>query len=171
MFGTEGMTEALKARASRRATLDCYTNEGTLRAFSKTVAVKTNERTALVNLTDQVRAFVESTGVKDGYVQVSSLHTTAGLIINEWQDALLGDIKAMIERIIPRDNYYRHNDPEWSDCDRNNADAHLRNVVVGHCLSVPIAQGELVLGRWQSVILAEFDGPKQRNVFMQVCGI
>ena len=165
------MTGVLKACASGRATLDCYTNEGTLRAFSKTVAVETNERTALVNLTDQVRAFVESTGVKDGYVQVSSLHTTAGLIITEWQDALLGDIKAMIERIIPTDTYYRHNDPECSDCDRHNADSHLRNVVVGHSLSVPIAQGELVLGRWQSVMLAEFDGPKQRTVFMQVCGI
>jgi secondary thiamine-phosphate synthase enzyme len=163
--------EATKAREGAAGTLDCHSNEGTVKAFSKTIAVKTHERTDLVNLTDDVREFVESTGVKDGYVQVSSLHTTAGLIVNEWQDALLSDIKSSIERMVPRDTYYRHNDPEFSDCDRHNADSHLRIVVLGHSLSVPIDRGELVLGRWQSVILTEFDGPNERKVFMQVFGI
>ena len=163
--------EALKSRDGAAATLDCYTNEGTVRAFSKTTRVKTHERTDLVNLTDEIRAFVESTGVKDGYVQVSSLHTTAGLIINEWQDALLHDVKAMIERIVPQDVYYKHNDPEFSDCDRHNADSHLRIVVLGHSLSIPIAEANLVLGQWQSAILVEFDGPNERKVFMQVFGI
>jgi secondary thiamine-phosphate synthase enzyme len=163
--------EALKSRDSAAATLDCYTNEGTVRAFSKTTRIKTDQRTDLVNLTDEVRAFVESTGVKDGYVQVSSLHTTAGLIINEWQDALLDDVKTMIDRIVPRDVYYKHNDPEFSDCDRHNADSHLRIVVLGHSLSIPIAEGKLVLGQWQSAILVEFDGPNERKVFMQVFGI
>jgi len=163
--------EALKSRDGAAATLDCYTNQGTVRAFSRTTLVKTHERTGLVNLTDEIRAFVESTGVKDGYVQVSSLHTTAGLIINEWQDALLHDVKAMIERIVPRDVYYKHNDPEFSDCDRHNADSHLRIVVLGHSLSIPIAEANLVLGQWQSAILVEFDGPNERKVFMQVFGI
>jgi secondary thiamine-phosphate synthase enzyme len=163
--------EALKSRDGAAATLDCYTNQGTVRAFSKTTRVKTQERTDLVNLTDEIRAFVESTGVKDGYVQVSSLHTTAGLIINEWQDALLHDVKEMIERIVPRDVYYKHNDPEFSDCDRHNADSHLRIVVLGHSLSIPISEANLVLGQWQSAILVEFDGPNERKVFMQVFGI
>lgn len=162
--------EAQQARGSAE-NVDCYSNEGTVRAFSKTISVKTNERTDLVNLSDDIREFVESTGVKDGYIQVSSLHTTAGLIVNEWQDALLSDIKSTIENMVPRDTYYKHNDPEFSDCDRHNADSHLRIVVLGHSLSVPINQGELVLGRWQSVILTEFDGPNQRKVFMQVFGI
>jgi secondary thiamine-phosphate synthase enzyme len=125
----------------------------------------------LINLTDELKALVAATGIADGYVQVSSLHTTAGLFMNEWQDALLTDVKSMIEQIVPRDTYYKHNDPEYSDCDRHNADSHLRNVVLGHCLSVPIAQGQPVLGQWQSVILAEFDGPNERKVFMQVFGI
>jgi secondary thiamine-phosphate synthase enzyme len=163
--------EALKARESGAEMLDCHTNEGTVRVFSKTITVKTHERTDLVNLSDDIREFARSTGVKDGYVQVSSLHTTAGLIVNEWQDALLSDIKTTIERMVPRDTYYRHNDPEFSDCDRHNADSHLRIAVLGHSLSVPIDRGELVLGRWQSVILTEFDGPNQRKVFMQVFGI
>ena len=163
--------EAQHARESGVGTLECHSNEGTVRVFSKTITVATHERTDLVNLSDDIREFVKSTGVQDGYVQVSSLHTTAGLIINEWQDALLADVKNLTESIVPRDTYYRHNDPEFSDCDRHNADSHLRIVVLGHNASVPIDQGELVLGRWQSVILTEFDGPNQRKVFMQVFGI
>jgi secondary thiamine-phosphate synthase enzyme len=163
--------EALGARESGAEMLDCHTNEGTVKVFSKTITVRTHERTDLVNLSDEIKGFAESTGVKDGYVQVSSLHTTAGLIVNEWQDALLSDVKSLSESIVPRDSYYKHNDPEFSDCDRHNADSHLRIVVLGHSVSVPIEKGELVLGRWQSVILTEFDGPNQRKVFMQVFGI
>jgi len=163
--------EAQHARESGVGTLDCHSNEGTVRVISKTITVATHERTDLVNLSDDIREFVKSTGVQDGYVQVSSLHTTAGLIINEWQDALLADVKNLTESIVPRDTYYRHNDPEFSDCDRHNADSHLRIVVLGHNASVPIDQGELVLGRWQSVILTEFDGPNQRKVHLQVFGI
>lgn len=163
--------EAQHARESGAGTLDCHSNEGTVKVFSKTITVATHERTDLVNLSDDIREFVKSTGIQDGYVQVSSLHTTAGLIINEWQDALLADVKNLTESIVPRDTYYRHNDPEYSDCDRHNADSHLRIVVLGHNASVPIDQGELVLGRWQSVILTEFDGPNQRKVHLQVFGI
>ena len=163
--------EALKASKRSGGALDCHSNEGTVKVFSKTITVKTHERTDLVNLSDDIREFVESTGVKDGYVQVSSLHTTAGLIVNEWQDALLADVKNLTESIVPRDTYYKHNDPAFSDCDRHNADSHLRIVVLGHSASVPIDRGALVLGQWQSVILTEFDGPNQRKVFLQVFGI
>jgi secondary thiamine-phosphate synthase enzyme len=163
--------EAKKSPKNGAATLDCYTNQGVVKVFSKTISVKTTERSELINLSDELRDFVVATGIADGYVQVSSLHTTAGLFMNEWQDALLTDVKSMIEQIVPRDTYYKHNDPEFSDCDRHNADSHLRNVVVGHSLSVPIAQGKPVLGQWQSIILAEFDGPNERKVFMQVFGI
>ena len=163
--------DATKTREGGATTLDCHTNQGTVRVFSRTITVKTSERMELVNLTDEIRSLADSAGVCDGYVQVSSLHTTAGLFINEWQDALLADIKSMLGTIVPRESYYKHNDPEFSDCDRQNADSHLRNVVMGHSLSVPIAQGRLVLGRWQSVIMAEFDGPNHRQVFMQVFGV
>ncbi|HLG13239.1 MAG TPA: secondary thiamine-phosphate synthase enzyme YjbQ [Blastocatellia bacterium] len=163
--------DAVKARSNGAATADCYSNEGMVKVFSRTVTVQTNERTELVNLSDQVRAFADETGIRDGYIKVSSLHTTAGLFINEWQDALLNDIKMMVDRVVPRESYYYHNDPEYSDCDRHNADSHLKNVVFGLTLSVPVDQGKLVLGRWQSVILAEFDGPNERKVFLQAFGI
>ena len=163
--------EALKTREEKTASPGNSAKQGAVKVFSKTIEVRTGERTELINLSDELRGFVEATGVEAGYVQISSLHTTAGLFMNEWQDALLGDMKSMIEQLVPRELYYRHNDPEFSDCDRHNADSHLRNVVVGHSLSVPIAQGKVVLGQWQSIIMAEFDGPNQRKVFLQVFGI
>jgi secondary thiamine-phosphate synthase enzyme len=161
--------EAIKA--NDKATIDCYTNQGTVKVSAKTLTVETRERTDLVNLSDDIRAFVEASGITDGYVQITSLHTTAGLYVNEFQEALLADVKQVMESLVPRQAYYRHNDPEYSDCDRYNADSHLRNVVLGRSLSIPISQGKVVLGRWQSVILAEFDGANQRQVFMQAFGI
>ena len=164
--------EAIKSRVEEPIPVsDSYTNQGIVKVRSKTVVVTTGDRLELVNLSADIREFAETAGIEDGYVQVSSLHTTAALMVNEWQDALLTDVKAFLERIVPRGNYYKHNDPEYSDCDRKNGDSHLRNVILNHSLSIPIAQGKLVLGRWQSLILAELDGPNQRKVFMQAFGV
>src|ERR1051325_1647892 len=138
--------EATKANEDRKAIPDCYQNEGPVKVSSKTIVVETRERTELINLSDELRDFVESSGITDGYVQITSLHTTAGLYVNEWQEALLHDVKAMIDAMVPREEYYKHNDPEFSDCDRFNADSHLKNVVLGRSLSIPVSQGKLVLG-------------------------
>jgi secondary thiamine-phosphate synthase enzyme len=163
--------EATKASGNVGEALGCYTNEGTVKVASKTLTVETTERTQLINLSDELRAFVTASGITDGYVQISSLHTTAGLYVNEWQEALLSDVKMMIERMVPKETYYKHNDPEFSDCDRFNADSHLKYVVLGRSLSIPVSQGKLVLGQWQSVIMAEFDGANSRKVFLQAFGI
>jgi secondary thiamine-phosphate synthase enzyme len=163
--------EAIKAHENGTKDVSCYSNEGTAKVSSKTITVETKERTDLINLSDEIRSFVETTGITDGYVQINCLHTTAGLYVNEWQDALLHDVKAMAETMVPKEVYYKHNDPQHSDCERFNADSHLKNVVVGRQLSIPISQGKVVLGKWQSIILAEFDGSNQRQVFMQAFGI
>jgi secondary thiamine-phosphate synthase enzyme len=160
--------EAIKACEDEPAV---YSNQGTVKVFSKTIEVKTSERTDLINLTDEIRSFVEATAIADGHIQISVLHTTAGIFVNEWQDALLTDMKSVIEKVVPQDVYYKHNDLEFSDCDKSNAHSHLRNVVLGHCLTLPISEGKIVLGRWQTIIFSEFDGPNQRKVFLQVFGI
>jgi secondary thiamine-phosphate synthase enzyme len=163
--------EASKASDNVKEALDCYSNEGTVKVSSKTITVETTERTQLINLSDELRAFVQGSGITDGYVQITSLHTTAGLYVNEWQEALLADVKTLVDQMVPKETYYKHNDPEFSDCDRFNADSHLKNTVFGRSLSIPISKGKLVLGQWQSVILAEFDGANLRKVFMQAFGI
>ena len=143
---------------------------GPYRVASCTMRVATVERVELHNLTEKAREFVRSSGVKAGQLAVASMHTTSAIFINEWQDALLFDIRAHMESLVSQGSYYRHNDPEWSDCDRNNADSHLRTLVLGTHLVLPIADGELVLGEWQSVILGELDGPRERVIRLQAMG-
>ncbi len=147
------------------------TKEGSYKVTSTTFTFKTTERVELKSITKEIAVFVEQTPIRDGVVQVSSLHTTAGLMINETQGALLSDITSMFEQIIPRSVYYKHNDPLLSDCDRKNADAHLRAIVVGHNLSIPVVDGKLKLGTWQNILLTEFDGPNHRKIHVQVMGI
>jgi len=144
---------------------------GPYRVASTLLKVQTEQREEIQNLTKLVRDFVKSSGIHDGLVNISSLHTTCAIFMNEWQDALIHDFKTYLSKAISRDAYYRHNDPAWSDCDRHNADSHLRSLVLGTSLTVQVAGGDLVLGEWQSIIMAELDGPRERSVRLQATGI
>jgi len=141
-----------------------------IRILTRTLTVSTGGRVELINLTERIAAEVRSSGVRDGVALVSSLHTTLALFINEWQQALLDDIRGFIEQAVLREAYYKHNDPQFSDCDRSNADAHLRALLLGHHLVLPVHNGELMLGTFQAVILAELDGPRERSLQLQVLG-
>jgi len=144
---------------------------GTYRVATTVSKIQTEKREELYNLTQMVRDFVKSSGVTAGSVIVSSMHTTCAILINEWQDALVHDVKAYIQGLTDGDTYYRHNDPELSDCDRHNADSHLRSLILGMTLTFQIAEGEIVLGEWQSIIMAELDGPRERVIRLQAMGV
>jgi secondary thiamine-phosphate synthase enzyme len=150
-------------------TVDVVT--GAYRVATTLARVQTEHREELYNLTQMIRDFVKSSGVRAGSLMVSSLHTTCAILINEWQDALVHDVKAYLSSLINKEDYYRHNDPAWSDCDRHNADSHLRTLLLGMNLNLQIAEGEVVLGEWQSIILAELDGPRERSIRLQAMGV
>jgi secondary thiamine-phosphate synthase enzyme len=113
---------------------------------------------------------IRKNGMKAGLILVQSLHTTTAVFINEFQQALMDDIKSFLERLVGRMDYWRHNDPKLSECSRQNADAHLRAMVLGHTISVPVRNGEMALGGWQSILLAELDGPRERSIHVQLLG-
>ncbi|MDA2913851.1 secondary thiamine-phosphate synthase enzyme YjbQ [Acidobacteriia bacterium AH_259_A11_L15] len=141
-----------------------------LRLRAETLTVTTRDRVELVNITELLAEQVRTSGIRDGLVLVNSLHTTLALFINEFQAALLDDIRSFLERVVVQGDYYKHNDPELSDCDRFNAHAHLRAMLLGHNLALQVQNGELVLGTFQSVILAELDGPRERSLQLQILG-
>jgi len=147
------------------------TKEGTYKVASATLNLATQERVELKLITKEITDFVAQTPIREGIVQISSLHTTAGIMLNENQDALLEDMKAMFEQVIPSGVYYKHNDPQLSDCARRNADAHLRAIIAGNNLTIPVENGKLKLGTWQQVFFTEFDGPNNRKIHVQVMGI
>jgi secondary thiamine-phosphate synthase enzyme len=144
---------------------------GGLQMYLETLCYKTRERLELINITSDLNEVIRKNGLKAGFVLVQSLHTTTAIFINEFQQALLDDIKSFLERLVGRIDYWRHNDPKLSECNRKNADSHLRAMVLGHTLSVPVRNGELALGYWQSIILAELDGPRERAIQVQVLGV
>jgi len=143
---------------------------GSLKIASQTLTIETDERIELVDLTDRLMAIARQQGVREGFLNLWSLHTTCAVFINEFQNALLTDIKQVLEQLVERDAEWRHNDPAHSDCDRMNADAHLRATLLGHSLTLQISGGELVLGQWQRILMAELDGPRPRTLRAQVWG-
>jgi secondary thiamine-phosphate synthase enzyme len=147
------------------------TNQGTYKIFTRVLDWITHERMELLNITDRINDLVRKSGVRDGIVHLQSLHTTTSLFLNEWQDALLEDVKTFFEDVVAQERYYRHNDPDCSDCERKNADSHLRGMFMGQTLSLQVRNAAVLLGTWQSIILAEFDGPRSRSVAIQISGV
>lgn len=144
---------------------------GGLVIHGETIVVGTEQRIEVVDLTERIMTFVRRLRIREGIVSLWSLHTTCGVFINEFQTALLSDIKRFLEEVVARDAEWMHNDPAFSDCDRMNADSHLRALLLGHSLTLQISGGEVVLGQWQRVLMAELDGPRARTMRLQVFGI
>ena len=147
------------------------TSSGLLKVHSETVTVDTVERVELIDLTERMMTLVHASPIKEGTVNLFSMHTTCTVFINEFQTALLADIKTFLEKVVARDGQWLHNDPAHSDCDRMNADAHLRGMLLGYNLTLQVSGGEIVLGQWQRILLAELDGPRTRTLRVQVMGI
>jgi secondary thiamine-phosphate synthase enzyme len=141
------------------------------KVFSRVVDWITNDRMQMLNITDRINEIVRKSGVRDGMVHLQSLHTTTAVFINEWQDALLEDVRNFFDEVVDRNAYYRHNDPAHSDCERANADSHLRGMMMGQTLILQVRNATVLLGTWQSIILAEFDGPRSRSLAIQVSGV
>jgi len=144
---------------------------GSLIVESRSFDLETLERLELRDITELVMKAVREFPVREGTLHVFSMHTTCTLFINEVQQALLSDLKKFLEQAVDSNDVWMHNDPKFSDCARANADSHLRALLLGHSVSLQISGGELVLGQWQRVLMAELDGPRTRTLRLQVMGV
>jgi secondary thiamine-phosphate synthase enzyme len=144
---------------------------GGLTIHGETIIVETDQRIELVDLTNRVMEFARRFNIREGLISLWSMHTTCALFINEFQTALLSDMKRFLEQMVARDAEWMHNDPDFSDCDRMNADSHLRALLLGHNLTLQVSGGEVVLGQWQRILMAELDGPRARSLRIQIFGV
>lgn len=144
---------------------------GEMKVMSRTLKLVTDSRVELHNISDRVREQARTSGIRAGFLILSTLHTTTALFLNEFQAALMADLTEFLERLVDKDAGYLHNCEDSSDCERKNADAHLRATVLGHNVTVPIHEGEISLGQWQSILFAELDGPRERTVTAHFIGI
>jgi secondary thiamine-phosphate synthase enzyme len=127
----------------------------------ETLRVKTGRRTQLVDVTAEVERVVKSSGVGSGICYVYVPHTTAGVAINEHADPdVASDLESVFDRLVPRSGAYRHAE--------GNTDSHVKSVMVGASQVIFVEGGKLVLGTWQGVFLCEFDGPRERKIFVRV---
>jgi secondary thiamine-phosphate synthase enzyme len=121
------------------------------------IDVRTEERVDVRNVTAAVAAAVPD-DLDSGVCTVFVPHTTAGVVVNEDESRLLADVEDALERLVPRGEGYGH------DAIDDNADAHLRAMLLGESVSIPVVDGDLALGTWQSVLFVECDGPRRRSL-------
>jgi len=144
-----------------------------LKIIPSFIEITTGESIAIHDLTHLIKEHIEQSGILNGFVTVTSQHTTTALAINENEERLIDDIKVFLSRLIPAGNKYLHNDIHLRDCPENepeNAHSHLAAMLLGSSEVIPLVNRELVLGQYQSVMLYELDGSRQRKVSVQIYG-
>lgn len=128
---------------------------------------QTEPDTDIHDLSDDVRAVIERSGVSEGQVLVFTPGSTAGVTMIEFESGAVADLKRAIDRLAPSDAHYDH-DAKWGD---GNGFSHVRAALLGPSVTVPVAEGRPTLGTWQQVILCDFDNrPRTREIVVQVTG-
>ncbi len=118
-----------------------------------------------INITNEIDKILKTSNVKEGIVLVSAMHITAGVYINDAESGLIQDIDEWLECIAPFDiNYNHHMTGE------TNGDSHLKSLMIGHEVIIPITDGKLDLGPWQQIYYAEFDGQRKKRLIVKVMG-
>jgi len=128
-----------------------------------------------MDITQRVRECVAEARIKNGFVVVFSRHTTAAVKINENEPLLLQDMEQFLERMSPRNGNYKHNDfsvrtVNMTEDECPNGHAHCQHLLLGTSETIPIVEGMMQFGRWQSIFLIELDHPRPREVVVQVLG-
>ena len=144
-----------------------------MKIVSSLIELETGEGISLHDLMPDLNKAIASAGIVDGFVTVTSQHTTTAIAINENEERLVEDVKTFLTRLIPPNGKYLHNDIALRDCPEDepeNAHSHLAAMLLGSSEVIALAKGELVLGQYQSVMLYELDGPRRRKVSVQVYG-
>ena len=125
----------------------------------------TRKHREYIHITPQVEAIVKKSGVKEGMVLVSAMHITAGVYVNDNESGLIEDIDEWLEQLAPFRKDYKHH-----DTGEDNGDSHLKALLIHHQVIVPVTNGKLLLGTWQRVFYAEFDGQRSKRVVVAVMG-
>jgi secondary thiamine-phosphate synthase enzyme len=140
-----------------------------MKILREKLQLTTTEPIQVIDITTQLRDWVTGTGIREGILTLISPHTTARVNLNEREAQLHRDMVTFLKRLVPRDGDYLHNLAPVDD--RDNAHAHLLGLFMNASETIPVANGELLMGGWQSVFFIELDGPRERReVQLQLMG-
>lgn len=136
-----------------------------MRFHTEYLTFNTPDHRQYLNITPQVEAALNKSGIREGMILVSAMHITAGVWVNDAEDGLIADIDEWLEKLAPFRKDYRHH-----ETGETNGDSHLKSLLVHHQVIVPVTAGKLDLGPWQQVYYAEFDGQRAKRVILKVMG-
>jgi secondary thiamine-phosphate synthase enzyme len=148
-----------------------------VKSATSEIQVLPEDRHAFVDLTDELRRAIKDSGVTDGCAVAFCAHTTCTLLVNEWEDGALHDLRGRLDEMVPGGIYYAHDDLErrtqnlQEAHERANGRSHVTQMILGGSShAIPVGGGEPLLGRWQRLLLLELDDPKERTVLFHVFG-
>lgn len=136
-----------------------------MKTFTEYLSMETKKKREYINITDKIEELVKQSDIEDGMALVSAMHITAGVYVNDAESGLIQDIDDWLQKLAPEGPEYRHH-----RTGENNGDAHLKNLLVGHQIILPITKGRLDLGPWQQIYYAEFDGQRRKRIVFKVMG-
>ncbi len=138
-----------------------------MKSFRKELFFKTPGRRGFINITSDVRAALNESGIKEGLVLVNAMHITASVFINDDEGGLHQDYEAWLEKLAPHEpiSQYRHN-----NTGEDNGDAHLKRQVMGREVVVAVTAAELDFGPWEQIFYGEFDGRRSKRVLIKIIG-
>jgi len=136
-----------------------------MKSYTEYLWFNTKKQREFINITDEVEKALEKSQIKEGLILVSAMHITAGVYVNDAESGLIADIEEWLEKLAPFRRDYRHH-----RTGETNGDAHLKNLLIGHEVLVPVTNGKLDFGPWQQIYYAEFDGQRRKRVLIKVIG-
>lgn len=137
-----------------------------MKTHTEYLTFETPHKREMVLITPELELAVARSSVRDGLCFVSAMHITAAIYVNDLEDGLIADIEDWLEELAPSGLDYRHH-----HTGEDNADAHLKALLLHHECTLPITNGKLDLGRWQQVFYAEFDGQRKKRVVVKILGV
>jgi secondary thiamine-phosphate synthase enzyme len=144
-----------------------------LKAHTRYFTFHTSKRRELKRITDEAHTVCRESGIQEGMLLVSAMHITAGVFINDDEPGLHADLEAWVQRLAPgpaADDSAPGPDYRHHRSGEDNGDAHLKNLLIGHQVIVPITRGKLDLGPWQQIFYFEFDGRRDKRLIMKAMG-
>ncbi len=136
-----------------------------MKSYTEYLWFNTQTKRDFINITPQVESALRKSGIKEGFALVSAMHITAGVYVNDAESGLIQDIAEWLEKIAPEGPFYHHH-----HTGEDNGDAHLKSLLIGHEVIIPITEGRLDFGPWQQVYYAEFDGMRRKRVILKLIG-
>ena len=136
-----------------------------MKSHTEYLTFNTSKRREYINITSDIEKALEKSMVQEGFILVSAMHITAGVYVNDAEHGLIADIDEWADNLAPFGKDYRHH-----RTGEDNGDAHLKNLLIGSQVFLPITNGALDFGPWQQVYYAEFDGKRKKRVIIKIIG-